>query len=132
MTHLLAQLLKTPARDKDTVTELCKQYNSIYKIHKRVLKARVKSFNDLEHLINDVLDELKIIKSNTDYNAEILKNMFIDITKMLEYQELSELNDTMKIYTDNSLVEYFNSPELLNEHLATVIGDYLNMHLMKM
>ena len=73
-----------------------------------------------------VLDELKIIKSNTNYNSEMLKSMFLDITKILEYQEFSELKSTVKMYTDDSLVAYINSPELLNEHLATVIGSYLN------
>lgn len=125
MAHLLAQLLKTTARDKDAVQELCEQYKSLHNIHNKVLKAKVNSYDEIEMLINNILDELKVIKSNTNYNSELLKSMFLDITKMLEYQEFSELKDTVKVYTDDSLVTYINSPELMNEHLATVIGSYL-------
>ena len=83
MAHLLAQLFKTSVRDKDAIKELCEQYKSLNSIHSKVLKSRVDSFDDVENLINDVLDELKIIKSNTNYNSEMLKSMILDITKIL-------------------------------------------------
>lgn len=126
MTHLLTQLMNTKTREKDKIAELCEQYTSIQDIHKKILLSKVNTFDDVEDLINQVLDDLTVVRSNTKYNSEILKDMFLDISKMLECQELNELKNTMKIYTENTIVNYLNSPELINNQMATILEDYLD------
>lgn len=125
MAHLLAQILRTPVREYNAIEELCKQYDLLQPLYLRVKLSKVKTFEDLNELVNQVTDDFTVIKLDKDYNPEFIKNLFIDLIKILERLEFKELKDTVKTYTNNSFIIFFNSADILSKDLINIISDYL-------